>query len=291
MRRSKFRSHVGICALVFALAGPMPVDAGTVYVVGGFNNEFGTLNLSTGAFQQIGTLTLPSGDELFGMAFSSNGALYGIDSGGIGPSYTTHLFRIDPATAVVTDLGDTGQYFIAAAVNGNTVYALSETGTVSGPPGSLYTVDPSNGNTTMIGPISFEGDGLMSFSPSGQLFAGEYSYPGDNLYTVDPTTAISTFAGDMNHIMNSGFFVGNTLYTLGTNDTYGIYTVDTTNGTATQVGTYTLPNGDPIFASAYLPGTLEVATPEPASLTLLALGGLGLAGYARRRRFGCVHVQ
>lgn len=276
MRMSTLRPLAALCALAFALGIPMAADAGTVYVAGG-NNEFGTLDLTTGAFQQLGVLTIPVGDQMFGMGFSSNGILYGIDSGGASTSFTAHLWRIDPTNAVATDLGDTGQFSIGATVYGNTVYALDSSNNAV-----LYTVNPSNLNTTVIGTTGFAGDGLIAFDPSGRLFAGENSFPGDNLYLVNPTTAASTFVGDMNDIMFTGIFVGSTLYAFSP-DNSTIYTIDTTTGASTPVGTYTLPNGDFIFASAYFPGP-AVATPEPASLTLLLLGGLGLAGYARRRR-------
>lgn len=282
MRISTFRLLAVICVLVFLLGTPTSVDAGTLYVVGGYDNEFGTLDVATGKFQQIGILNLPSGDEIYSMGFTSNGTLYAIDAG-IGPSYTTHLWRIDPTTALATDLGDTGQYLYAVAVRGNTVYALDITFQVNAF-STLYTVNPSNLDTKMIGPTSFETDGLMAFAPDGRLFAGENSYPGDNLYTVNLTTGASTYKGDMNHIMYTGTFIGNTLYTFNpANDLSAIFTVDTTTGVATQVGTYTLPNGDPIFASAYLPNP-AVATPEPATFTLLGIGTFALLGYSWRRR-------
>ncbi len=72
----------------------------TVYVAGS-GGEFGTINLTTGAFTAIGPgLDLGNGNTIFGMGFGSNGNLYGVDSGS--PS---NLFEINTTTGVATPSG------------------------------------------------------------------------------------------------------------------------------------------------------------------------------------------
>lgn len=85
--------------------------APTVYVAD-IQNDFGTLNLSTGAFTQIGTLNLPAGDAIYGMGFGADGNLYGLDS-----DPNANLWQINPATAAVTKVGTTGQSAIGATAD------------------------------------------------------------------------------------------------------------------------------------------------------------------------------
>ncbi len=262
---------VAFCVAVLVLAGPGLAGADIAYVVGG-SNEFGTLDLPTGNFTPIGTLTLPSTDTIFGMGFTSDGNLYGIDSQG--PSH--HLWRIDPASAVATDLGGIGQTAIGATARGKLLFALDESNN-----GLLYTVNPSGPTTRTIGNTPFQGDGLVAFDSSGRLFMGENTFPGDFLWQVDPDTAAATAIGPIGNIIFTGVFSGNTLY--GFNPDGIIYSINTDTGQGTPVGAYVLPNGDPIEAAAPAPSTV----PEPAGLILMGLGSICLLVYQARRRCTC----
>jgi hypothetical protein len=65
-------------------------------------NEFGSYDLTTGAYTHIGVLATPAGTNTgyAAMAFDNNGVLYGDDLGA-----PPHLVTINLATAAVNDLG------------------------------------------------------------------------------------------------------------------------------------------------------------------------------------------
>jgi len=81
------------------------LDANTILARGDGppNNTLYSINLSTGAVTTIGTLGV-FGDQFAAMDFLSDGLLYGLDTEG-------SVWRIDPATAGVTLLGNTGDDF------------------------------------------------------------------------------------------------------------------------------------------------------------------------------------
>lgn len=81
------------------------VDANTVLIRGNGppNNTLYALNLTTGAVATIGTLAV-NGSQFAAMDFLADGLLYGLDNDG-------SVWRINPATAAVTLLGDTGDEF------------------------------------------------------------------------------------------------------------------------------------------------------------------------------------
>lgn len=93
--------------------------------------------------------------------------------------------------------------FSPASVSGcGVMYAAAQPGGGSGAPAesSLYTLDPSTGAFTLVGPIGFNGVGAMTFGPDGNLYgacAGE-TPPGVNprradLIRIDPATGAGTF--------------------------------------------------------------------------------------------------
>src|SRR5207244_3892150 len=133
--------------------------------------------------------------------------------------------------------------------------------------------------TKTIGNTPFEGDGLVAFDSRGRLFMGENTFPGDVLWQVDPATATSTRIGSIGNIIFTGVFSSDTLY--GFNPNGVIYSIDTTTGQGTPVGIYTLPNGDPIESAVPAPSSV---VPEPAGLSLMGLGSIGLLAYWLREK-------
>jgi hypothetical protein len=233
---------------------------------------FGQLDLSTGVFTQISDLSL-SGNTIFGMGLGAGGQLYGAASRvGVGTS-PGFLFSINPTTGVATELGSLPFDAAGAASNSSgTLYALN----IMFPPtptSSLYAVNPPSNNSKLIGTVPFSADGLVAIDSKGNLFA---SGNGDgSFYEVNTMNASSKLVGNTGDTgLFSGAFVGNTLYGISTNQTTGaesIVTIDTSNASETPGSAITnLAENYEITSMA------AAAVPEPSSLVLGLLGGLGM---------------
>ncbi len=267
-----------IPACTLALLIPLwstAAEAGSAVYVAGFGNEFGTIDLTTGAFTQIGTLALPANDAIFGMGFGSDGNLYGLDL-----QSDAHLWRIDVSNANVTDLGAIGQNDIGAGADAaGTLYGLNQSAS-----SVFFGLNPPSTSTNVInGATNVSGDGLVAPSPDGtQVFAAVSSGSGELLVSINPTTGVVTTLGSTGFSLYAGVFVDGTLYGFdGSND--AIVTLNTSTGAGTQVATYSLPNGDPIDAAATFLGQ---SVPEPSSvvMSLIAAAAGGSVGLLRRRR-------
>jgi hypothetical protein len=210
------------------------------------------------------------------MGFGADGNLYGLDS----QFPDAHLWRINTANASVTDLGAIGQSAIDMTTDASgKVYALSQ-----GLNAVFYTMKPPSLTTTVVGPTGISGTGLAAVTADGShLFAGSTDpvTGTTDLNGVNLATGSATPIGDTGFFLINGLFVQGALYGFDDN-TDAIVKINTTTGVGTQVATYSLPGGDVIFASA----TAESpsAAPEPASLTLLGIGAVGLLGYGWRWR-------
>jgi hypothetical protein len=267
--------RIALCATVLLLwtaAAAPPAAADSVVYVTGLGNEFGTLDLATGAFNQIAILNLPAGDLMYGMGFSG-GNLYGVDS-----EPDANLWQINPGNGALTNLGAIGQSATDATTDSSgKFYVLSQDVNAV-----YYTLNPPSPTPTVMGMTNISSTGMMAVNSNGtQLFTttlntmtGTY-----NLVSLNPANGAATVLGDTGFTPDAGLFVGGTLYGFDTSMN-AIITLNTTTGTGTMVATYNLPNGDIILAAA--------SVPEPSSLVLGLVGTIigGLAVLARRRRAG-----
>jgi hypothetical protein len=269
MRRS-------ILSLVLVLAASSwcssSARADVVYVSRVFN-AFGTVDLTTGVYTSIGTTSV----GLDGLAFAPDGMLYGMGS-------DNTLYKVDKATAGLTKVGATGSFFGLVNFAGRSDGALYGTDPfTNGPGGFVDKVDPATGKATAIGQSGLSGGfaatGGLAFGPGNTLYL-DYGLFTTDLYTVNQNNGQATKVGNSGVSTGGLVFAGGKAYAF---NFFGeIYTFDLTTGAATDTGVAVQGGFGPIDAAAAGPAGSPI--PEPASLTLLSLGALGLAGYAWRRR-------
>jgi hypothetical protein len=135
-------------------------------------SAFGTLDLTTGAFD----LTALEPGFLPDVALSSNGTLYGLDTIFSSPLATsiiaTDFVTINTSTGAMTSLGplsDSSMETLAFSPSG-TLFGYSYSGT-------LYSIDPSDGDLTSIGTI-----------PAADQSLSDMRFLGDTLYSTNYET-------------------------------------------------------------------------------------------------------
>jgi hypothetical protein len=268
-----------------ASAGPI------VYVVTG-NQQFGTVDLATGAFSQIGPNT-PEGED--GLVPGPSGSLLTL-------TYSGNLDSINPATGITSLIGATGLADCSnfpvspcgptsandLAVLGGKIYATDISN-------NLYTVNPLTGAATLIGhtgipavpaiPGSTNPDGTFNAFDESLFSAGGNLYATFDAITINPspftvTPVISPDLFEINPTTGHATLIAPTALTIGA--VVGVNgTLYAFNNMAGQVATLNLANGNTTAVSNFPPdGGLLVQgaspTPEPASffLAAMAIGGM-----------------
>jgi hypothetical protein len=266
-----------------ASAGPLVYAVSTNF--NNFTGQFGTVDLTTGTFNEIGSVI---SDPLFGLMPGPNGNLLSLSISG-------NLDSINPATGAVSVIGATGLGNVAgvtAEFNG-TVYATDLYN-------NLYSVNTTTGVASLIGPTGLpicpslispvEVSDETLFTANGKLYA---TFDGVNLttlalvdspelYQINPATGVATLVGPTAMGLDAVVPVNGTVYGLD----FGYYAGPNT------VLSLNLANGNTTFLNDYVsspvPGgvnsfDIEGAspTPEPASFTLL---GIGIAAVLVSRR-------
>ncbi|HVF42398.1 MAG TPA: hypothetical protein VM936_05290 [Pyrinomonadaceae bacterium] len=164
---------------------------------------------------------------------------------------------------------------LTARAADNTVYANNFNS-----PFTMYTVDTTTGALTSVGNLSFTSIALARRASDGLVFYTEYGVNNGRVATWNPTTnanaTIGSLGGGIRNFPRLAFNATGTLY--GMDDQSRLYTVNTTNGSATLVGTVTgLPasiRGDMAFSPT---GALYATSGDTASLYTVNIGGLSAA--------------
>jgi len=290
-----------VVSLALALCAASASADPMVYVVN-FFQQFGTVNLATGAFNPVGPAMAEEGA---GLVPGPGGSLLTL-------TITGNLVSINPLTGVSTVIGATGLGSNASTLAkvGGTVYATDAAN-------NLYKVNTTTGATTLIGLTGIpsspfaEGtsnpDGSLNltdealFEDGGKLYATYGAFvvgpdgftvtnsDGPNLWQIDPATGLATFVSSAADHILSAADVNGTLYafqgTISAEHNFfdpgplvQLVTLDLKNG-KTSVITDLDPSAGPIF------GTSPVPTPEPASLALVGTGLVAIATRLRKARF------
>ena len=263
----------------------------TVYTVSinynNFTSQFGTMDLTTGAFNQIGSVI---SDPLGGLIPGSNGKLLSLSVSG-------NLDSINPTTGAVSVVGATGLGNLAgvtAEFNG-TVYATDLYN-------NFYSVNTTTGVASLIGPTGLpicpslispvEVSDETLFSANGKLYV---TFDGVNLmnstlvdppelYQINPVTGVATMVGATALGLQAATQINGTVYGFdfdpaGPN---AVLSLNLANGNTTFLNNFA---SSPVAGGVNAFAVTGVSpTPEPASIALAGIGSAALIAWARRRR-------
>ncbi|MDE3135650.1 MAG: hypothetical protein KGL59_03700 [Acidobacteriota bacterium] len=300
LRKSRFLllAALALPALVVSLAlvlSAAPKSAGPqAYVVTG-NSQFGTVDLATGAFHQIG----PATPGLMADLVWLNGSLYSLVTTG---DDAGDLAQIKPATGQVSIVGSTGlgyDAFSLASVDGK-LYLTNFN--VGGNSQNIYSVNPTTGAATLIGPTGIPADASAPFTTNangwinlcdetlfglnGNLYATFDSFaidpnPRDStylntttdvapeLYQIDPSTGATTDVGPADWYLDGLADVGGSFYAFkvtviswtkfGPHAKTQLLTLDLQSGQTTPVE----QDGEPVYVDSSAGGIFGAAPVQP----------------------------
>ncbi len=238
----------------------------------------------------VDTFTLS--DDITAMSFDDNGVLWATSPRDMDADTFYDVYRIsDPfGTPSLLPISD-GLVLKTPSIDwvGSTLYGLQTYDTGGGVLSSkLVTIDPNTGNETVVGATGATGRVSGSIGVdvgSGVMYS--IDHVDNNLYTLDwqllggPDPSSTLIGNTGYNPANTGLdYYDDTLYAMSMNNVsgnfdIGVFTVDTTTGA------YTLLVD--LSGETATRGSQSIAViPEPATLCLLALGGIAVA--MRRRR-------
>jgi hypothetical protein len=278
------RSGLAVLALGLLCVAEGRSDAGLVVEVtadnNGINSVFGTLNLSTGQYTQVATmsvlvssLTSISNGTLY--ASDSNGNLYSVSGGG----GLTPFGSIPPPN--VPAGGSQFGYLGLANAGSNGFYGVNlnaNPGTGSSFPGTLDHITANGTSVSTVGTLGSQLNGFSSgdlaYGPNGSLYFTSFNVNADpELFQVNTTTGLATEVGTGLGLSNTQGLTlvnaGGQLYGIDTfepsgSGPIGIYTINTTTGVATATG---------VTVSGLGPATPSTRPPPSLSQAALSCSG------------------
>ncbi len=181
MRKIETRGTVTVAILFVALVSAVRADD-MAYMINA-QSQFGVIDLNTGDFAPLGNSSIPSnmsaglgvaGGKLYTAAFTGS-----------------TLYQVNLANGALTAVGSGSLQYYGLGSTTSGLYALATyAGTNNVPLFNLYSVDPSSGAATLVGPV-----GAVGPSAAWSLSTGSstlYLVDNFNLYSLDTNTGAAT---------------------------------------------------------------------------------------------------
>lgn len=271
--RNKFRLLVA--GILMALTA-FPAAATELYSVF-YDNRFGAVNDSSGAFTQIGTLPISTAA---GIAYA-DGSFFAQSI------QDSTLVSIDPVSGASSVIGSSGLELTSVGFAGG-LNGLFEIDFSS----NLYSIDPNTGLATLVGATGLAAnngswDTSLSDDGANLYFTAGGGGAIDQLYEINTQTGVATDLGStgVTGIAGSAIVNGNLElfqyhWSVATDYIYSAPLGSTDFTALTTLDTQIVDGGTPIGQSA---DYIEASTaPEPYTLLLVGSGLIGLALWGRR---------
>jgi hypothetical protein len=253
----------------------IPALAGSIYSVF-YDNRFGAIDSSTGAFTEIGTIPIA---QSAGIAYTGNGTLYD-------QSIQSELIAIDPISGAASIIGNAGLQLSSVGFAGG-LNGLFEVDYMS----NLYSINPNTGAATLVGATglaSNNGGWDTSLSDSGTdlYFTAGGAGAIDQLYKINLATGVATDLGStgVTGIAGSAIISGYLdlfQYNAGTDYIYSAPLGSTDFIAGAVLATQIVDGGTVLGTSGYI---ADANVPEPVSFLLFGTGLIGLGRLGRRHR-------
>jgi hypothetical protein len=237
--------------------------------------DFGTIDLSTGAFSSIGSQS----EQLDGLG-EIGSTLYGMTG-----VFGSPLYTINTTTGSATAIPGSGNPALQITAFGSTLTNLYA---IQANTGELYSINSATGAATDIGSTgitSFGGEWGLSTNSNTLYFTDFTTFNSvfaEMLFTINTTTGAATEVGETGTPRPEGLVVeGGTLYA-GQNfpNCCSVDTLNTTTGAATTGSMVTGTSGQFEGLAAIPPPS---SVPEPSSVSLLLLSLLTGGVWAKKR--------
>jgi plastocyanin len=206
-------------------------------------------------------------DRLGGIAFDSNGTLYGVSGGS---SNQGTLMTIDPATGAATVIGllsDPNAAVDALRFNSQGVLYGGSFNNSKGV-GQLLTIDPSNG--TVLSTLTLLGSGNsfcpgIAFDSLDVLYGSRGNSSGrlEDIDLVDPITGVLTPIGPMEAVISDIVFAPDGNFYGSSPTTGNLYSIDPITGTKTLFFNTGIPQLSGLAAAPGSPSPTPTPTATP----------------------------
>ena len=292
------RPGLGLYLLLGLSAGLMTARADPVVDVITSSLQIGEMDLATGAFTPSGSIP----PTIQYLAPGSGGSLLTMDFSG-------SLDRINPSTGARTAIGPTGFSDCTTPASPCGSHSQLSFGSAEGTlyatdfANNLYTVNPTTGKATLVGPTGLP---AVPFIPASTNPDGSFNFYDENLfglggklyvnydagifnpatstlttvisaalYELDPTTGHATTVGATDFGMVTVANINGTIYGFQGPPIDTILALNVANGNTTTVGDI-----DPLLG--LIGGAAPAAVPEPGSIALAMIGLISVCAWRRK---------